>query len=121
MAYDQQLADRITEAFLDRDVAFEAKRMMGGLCFMVDGKMCVGVTDGRLMARIDPASEAAALGRPGCRPMDFTGRPMKGFVFVEPAGTETAAQLAEWLEMALAFNPKAKASKRRSSSARRAR
>ncbi|KAF0175216.1 MAG: hypothetical protein FD161_3364 [Limisphaerales bacterium] len=121
MAYNQQLADRITEAFRDRGVAFEAKRMMGGLCFMVNGKMCAGVTDGRLMARIDPASEPEALGRPGCRPMDFTGRPMRGFVFVEPEGTGTAAQLAAWLELALAFNPKAKASKRRSASARRSR
>lgn len=113
MPYDQNLADRISRAFERKGVAFETKAMMGGLCFMVDGKMCVGVTDDRLMARIDPASEAAALAKPGCKPMDFTGRPMKGFVFVEPTGTRTSAMLDEWLALALEFNPKAKASKKR--------
>ena len=113
MPYDQNLAERLSRALGDKGVAFEAKPMMGGLCFMVDGKMCVGVADNRLMARIDPAAEADALSKPGCMPMDFTGRPMKGFVFIEPLGTRTAAQLAAWLDLALEFNPKAKASKKR--------
>lgn len=113
MAYDQTLADRISRAFEQKGVAFETKAMMGGLCFMVDGKMCGGVATDRLMARIDPVAEADALTRSGCRPMDFTGRPMRGFVFLEPAGTRTAAQLAAWLKLALDFNPKAKASKKR--------
>ncbi|MCI0540250.1 MAG: TfoX/Sxy family protein [Verrucomicrobiales bacterium] len=116
MAYDSQLADRIRRVFEQKGVAFEAKAMMGGLCFMVNGKMCVGVADHRLMARIDidPDQYADALTKPGCKPMDFTGRPMKGFVFVEPDGIRTARQLASWLELALAFNPKEKASKKRS-------
>ncbi|HEY5793062.1 MAG TPA: TfoX/Sxy family protein [Chthoniobacterales bacterium] len=113
MPYDQNLAGRVSRAFEQKGATFETKSMMGGLCFMVDGKMCAGITGDLLMARIDPAEEAAALKRTGCKPMDFTGRPMKGFVFIEPTGTRTAAQLAAWLNLALEFNPKAKASKKR--------
>lgn len=113
MPYDEQLATRVTRAFETEGVGFEVKKMMGGLCFMVDGKMCVGVVENRLMARIDPAAEADALRQPGCKPMDFTGRPMRGFVFIEPLGTHSPEQLTAWLELALAFNPKAKVSKKR--------
>ncbi len=113
MAYDTALADRVTDMFTARRVPFETKAMMGGLCFMVDGKMCVGVEKDRLMVRLDPAVEAGALARPGCKPMDFTGRPMKGYVFVHPEGCETAALLRHWLDLALEFNPRAKASKKR--------
>lgn len=113
MAYDLELADRVRRFFEGRGVPFEAKAMMGGLCFMVNDKMCVGVADHRLMARIDPDGYADALTKPGCKPMDFTGRPMKGFVFIEPDGIRTARQLASWLDLALAFNPKATASKKR--------
>ena len=113
MAYDSALADRVSDAFTARRVAFETKAMMGGLCFMVDGKMCVGVEKQRLMVRLDPAEEAEALKLPGCKPMDFTGRPMKGFVFVHPEGYESEEQLARGLDLALDFNPRAKASRRR--------
>jgi TfoX/Sxy family transcriptional regulator of competence genes len=115
MPYDEQLAARVRGFFEERKVACEAKPMMGGLCFMVDGKMCVGVAGERLMARIDPAAEAEALAKPGCKPMDFTGRPMRGFVFVEPEGIRTTWQLAAWLNLALEFNPRAKASKKKKS------
>ena len=114
MAYDEQLAERIRRSLRKARVRFEEKRMMGGLCFMVDGKMCVGVEKDRLMARIDPAAYDAALRRKGCAPMDFTGRPMRGFVFVNSAGVTTDAELESWLKLALEFNPKAKASKRKS-------
>ena len=113
MAHDSALADRLTDALTARRVAFETKAMMGGLCFMVDGKMCVGVEKARLMVRLDPAVEAEALKLPGCKPMDFTGRPMKGFVFVHPEGYESDDQLARWLDLALDFNPRAKASRQR--------
>jgi TfoX/Sxy family transcriptional regulator of competence genes len=113
MAYDEQLAIRVRNGFKRRKVAFEEKRMMGGLCFMVTGKMCVGVEKNRLMARIDPAVYDAALRRKGCVPMDFTGRPMRGFVFVNPAGLTTDDELDDWLKLALEFNPKAKASKKK--------
>jgi TfoX/Sxy family transcriptional regulator of competence genes len=114
MAYNEHLAERIRRSFSRRNVRFEEKRMMGGLCFMVDSKMCVGVERNRLMARIDPEACDAALRKEGCTPMDFTGRPMRGFVFVNPTGLTTDSELDDWLNLALDFNPKAKASKRRS-------
>jgi TfoX/Sxy family transcriptional regulator of competence genes len=105
VAYDEQLAERVRE--------FEEKRMMGGLCFMVDGKMCVGVEKERLMARMDPEVCEQALQRKGCTPMDFTGRPMRGFVFVNREGFGSDGDLDSWLELALDFNPRAKSSKKR--------
>jgi TfoX/Sxy family transcriptional regulator of competence genes len=113
MAYDEELADRVRRMFDERIVAFEEKRMMGGLCFMVDGKMCVGVEKERLMVRLDPAMYDDALGRNGCEPMDFTGRPMRGFVFVNAEGTATTRDLASWLNLALEFNPRAASSKKK--------
>jgi TfoX/Sxy family transcriptional regulator of competence genes len=114
MAYDDELADRVRRIFADRNVAFEEKRMMGGLCFMVDGKMCVGVEKERLMARIDPGVYDTALGRKGCVPMDFTGKPMRGFVFVNAEGVMTKRDLESWLDLALEFNPRAVSSKKKS-------
>jgi TfoX/Sxy family transcriptional regulator of competence genes len=114
MAYDEQLATRIRRGFSKQQVRFEEKRMMGGLCFLVDGKMCIGAEKNRLMARIDPAVYDSALKRIGCVPMDFTGRPMRGFVFVKPEGLSTDAELEAWLKLALEFNPKAKSSKKKS-------
>jgi TfoX/Sxy family transcriptional regulator of competence genes len=112
MAYDEQLAERIRRAFGHRKVPFAEKRMMGGLCFMVDSKMCVGVEKDHLMVRIDPEVYDDALRGKGCVRMDFTGRPMRGFVFVNQAGLTTADELGHWLKLALDFNPKAKASKK---------
>lgn len=94
---------------------------MGGLCFMIDGKMCVGVEKERLMARIDPEIYEISLRRKGCVPMDVTGRPMRGFVFVTGEGLASEHDLALWLELALEFNPKAVSSrkkKRKAASAR---
>lgn len=113
MAYDEQLAARIREYFGARGIAFEEKRMMGGLCFMIDGKMCVGVEGERLMARIDPDIYETALSRKGCVPMDFTGRPMRGFVFVEAEGLMSEHDLASWLDLALEFNPRAVSSRKK--------
>lgn len=87
--------------------------MMGGLCFMVDGKMCVGVEKERLMVRLDPVEAETLLERPGAAPMDFTGRPMKGYLWVYEEGARRAADLGFWLDRALAFNPHAKASKKK--------
>lgn len=113
MARDTTLSDRVTDLLTRRRVAFEAKAMMGGLCFMVDDKMCLGVTGTRLMVRLDPALQDEALQHPGCAPMDFTGRPMNGFIYVHPEGHDSEAQLRHWVDLALAFNPKAKSSKKR--------
>lgn len=113
MAYDEQLAIRVRNVFAKRKVTFAEKRMMGGLCFLVDGKMCVGVEKERLMVRLDPEIYEDALRCKGCAPMDFTGRPMRGFVFVNPDGLAGSRDLASWVDLALEFNPKAKSSKKR--------
>lgn len=111
MAYDEQLAERVRKGFSKRKVKFAEKRMMGGLCFMVDDKMCLGVEKERLMVRIDPAIYESALTRKGCMPMDFTGRPLRGFVYVRPEVLAAEEELAHWLESALEYNPRAKSSK----------
>ena len=111
MAYDPELAARVRQWFCRQAITAEEKRMMGGLCFLVDGKMCLGVESERLMVRLDPAVYEAALLRPGCRPMDFTGRPMKGFVWVTREAVGTDPGLHEWAALALEFNPRAKSSK----------
>lgn len=113
MAYDKTLADRVTDMLTACRASFEIKAMMGGLCYMVNGKMCVGVVGDRLMLRLDPVIESEALAEPGCRPMDFTGRPMKGFVFVGPEGCEAEARLRHWIHLALDFNPRAVPSMKR--------
>jgi TfoX/Sxy family transcriptional regulator of competence genes len=87
--------------------------MMGGLCFLVNGKMCAGVVRNLLMARIDPEKTQEAFARKGCREMDFTHRPMKGFIFVEPEGIDRDTDLQYFMELAMEFNPRAKASKKR--------
>src|SRR5688500_6641076 len=111
MAYNENLADRIrTELSALRKV--EEKKMMGGLTFMVNGKMCVGVVSDDLMVRLAPEEYEKALERKGCREMDFTGKPMRGFVFVDNEGTKTKKDLEYWIDLALAYNKKAKASKK---------
>ncbi|MCB2221610.1 MAG: TfoX/Sxy family protein [Bacteroidetes bacterium] len=111
MPYNEFLADRIKRLLLEQKVFFEAKKMMGGLAFMVNDKMCVGVIKDELMVRIDPEIYEASLQKPGCHIMDFTGRPMKGFVMVNAEGIDMDDDLAYWIGLALHFNPKAKSSK----------
>ncbi len=113
MAYDHILADRIDRILQERKVHFESKKMMGGLCYMVDDKMCVGVVKGDLMARIGIEAADASQNKLGCRPMDFTGRPMKGYVFIGPEGTDLDNDLEAWMKLALDFNPIAKSSKKK--------
>ncbi len=88
-------------------------KMMGGLCFMVDDKMCIGIVKESLMARIDPEEEDDLLSKEGSKPMDFTGRPMKGYLFIEPEGVDMDEDLDFWVEKCLDFNPKAKSSKKK--------
>lgn len=119
MAYDELLADRIRCFFSDKEVSFLDKKMMGGLCFMVDEKMACGIhidnklDDSLLMARIGEDATEQALDHPHCMPMDFTGRPMKGFVFIESMGFESDHDLHHWLQLCLDFNPLAKKSAKR--------
>jgi TfoX/Sxy family transcriptional regulator of competence genes len=88
--------------------------MMGGLCYMVQDKMAVGIVNGSLMARIDPQVYERVLKKEGCRPMDFTGKPMKGFVFVDPTGIDMDKDLEYWIQLCLDYNPIAKSSKKTS-------
>jgi len=87
--------------------------MMGGLAFMVNDKMCIGITNSDLMARIDPDIYEEALTRKGVREMDLTKKPMKGWIYVSPEGIDTDEKLVSWIQLALDFNPKAKSSKKR--------
>ncbi len=118
MAYDEFLADRVRRTFGELRVAFVEKNMMGGLVYMVDEKMCVGILKDRktgedkIMARIGEEEYEAALKEKGSREMDFTGTPMKGFVFIGPDGFDSDEDLEYWLKMALKFNPQAKKSKK---------
>ena len=119
MAYDEYLADRIKHTFNEKRVSFEARKMMGGLCFMVDDKMCCGIhinkktNDGLLMARIGEAVYEKELAKEVCLPMDFTGRPMKGYIFVTPDGFDMEEDLAYWIQLCINFNPLAKSSKKK--------
>ena len=113
MAYDAYLAERIRRVFLAKQVPVFEKKMMGGLTFMVDEKMCIGIVKNDMMARIDPEIQEEALKKPGCRPMDFTKRPMKGFVFISPEGVDMDDDLEYWIDLALEYNPKAKRSKKK--------
>lgn len=87
--------------------------MFGGLCFMVNDKMCLGVEQERIMVRIDPAVYEEALEKDGCTPMDFTGKVMKGYVFVDAAVLNTNKRLDYWVQLALDFNKRAKVSKKK--------
>lgn len=118
MAYSEWLADRIRLVLADKGVDYLEKKMMGGLCFMVDDKMCFGVVKEDLMARIGPEAQDQALEKPGCRAMDFTGRPMKGYVFVEPSALDMDSDLADWIQLCLDFNPLAKSSKKKKKAAK---
>lgn len=112
MAYSESLADRL-RVHLASQENLEEKNMMGGLTFMVNGKMCLGIVKDDLMVRLNPDIHDQAVEKNGCREMDFTGRPMKGYVFVSPEAVETEKELSYWVNLALDYNPLAKASKKK--------
>jgi TfoX/Sxy family transcriptional regulator of competence genes len=112
MVYSEKLAIRIRER-LSGLTAVEEKKMMGGLTFMYNGKMCLGIIKDELMCRIDPAIHDAAIERPGCRTMDFTQRPMSGYVLIAESGLKTKKDFDYWVGLALDFNKHAKSSKKR--------
>jgi TfoX/Sxy family transcriptional regulator of competence genes len=116
MAYSEILAERVRNLFGTKNLAVEEKKMMGGLTFMVKGKMCIGILKDDLMARIAPEEYENALTKSGCREMDFTGKPMKGFVFIGPEGTHSKENLSYWVDLALDYNERAKASRKRKKS-----
>jgi TfoX/Sxy family transcriptional regulator of competence genes len=111
MAYNDKLASRVREALASKRKVKE-KKMMGGLTFMVNDKMCIGILQEDLMLRIDPGIYEIVLEKHGCREMNFTGRPMKGFVFVSEDGYKTKKDFDYWINLALDYNKKAKASRK---------
>jgi TfoX/Sxy family transcriptional regulator of competence genes len=102
MAFDEALADRVRDLLADRAELSE-RRMFGGIAFMLGGNMAVGVIGEDLMVRLDPADAQRALAEPHARPMDFTGKPAKNMVYVDPGGTAGDAALASWVEAGAAF------------------
>ena len=102
MAFDPGLADRVRTVLADR-TACDERAMFGGLAFMVGGHMACGVLGDDLVLRLGPEGADEALDRPGVRPMDFTGRPMKSYVFVASEVVGDDVSLGDWLDGALAF------------------
>ena len=102
MAYDEKLASRIRKELVRRGDVVE-KHMFGGVAFMVRGHMSCGVAGPSLMVRVDPAEGDRLLREPNVRPMDFTGKPMRGFLFVDAPGIATAASLRKWIGRAVGF------------------
>jgi TfoX/Sxy family transcriptional regulator of competence genes len=102
MAYDEGLANRV-RGVLGRRAHVSEKKMFGGIAFLLDGKMFCGVAKDQLMVRVGPDRHEEALGRRHVRPMDFTGRPMNGYVFVAAAGCRTPAAVEPWVERSIAF------------------
>ena len=102
MAYDEALAERIRLALAGQDAVTERK-MFGGIAFMVGGNMACGVIRDDLMVRVGPDAHDAAIAEPHVRPMDFGHRPMRGMVYVEPAGVRSDKDLARWVDAGAAM------------------
>lgn len=102
MAYDPEAAARLRKAY-EAVSGVDEKKMFGGIAFMVNGHMSCGVVNSLLMVRVGPRLYEEALSRSHARPMDFTGKPMKGFVFVAPEGFASDAALSSWVESSLEF------------------
>ncbi len=113
MAYNEKLANMTRELIAQTHKNVEEKAMFGGLCFMVNNKMALGVEKERLMVRLDPAIYDEVMEKEGCMPMDFSGKLMKGFVFVDADVLNTKKKLEYWVKLALEFNKFAKASKKK--------
>lgn len=112
MAYSEDLANRIRERFAELP-DIEEKEMMGGLTFMYNQKMCVGIIKYELMCRIDPALHKECVEKIGCRTMDFTKRPMKGYIMVDESGMKSQIDLDYWINLAIDFNKRSKSSKKK--------
>lgn len=112
MAFNERLAERVRAA-LDGRAGISERKMFGGLAFLLDGKMCVGVLGDELVVRSGAERYAESLKRPHARPMDFTGRSMTGMVYVAPAGTSRGAALQRWVKLGLEAASAATPSKRR--------
>lgn len=118
MPYNEDAADKIRLFFSDKEIDWSEKLMFGGICFMIDEKMCTGLLFNKkagedyLMCRIGEQEAEAALEQPFCIPMTFSGRPMTGYVFITEEGFRSYKDLSYWLQLCLNFNPLAKKSKK---------
>jgi TfoX/Sxy family transcriptional regulator of competence genes len=113
MPCNEKIADAVRELISISHTNVEEKKMFGGLCFMVNDKMCIGVESERLMVRLNPDKNDEVLKKEGCKPMDFTGKIMKGYFFVDADELGTKKKLKYWVDLALEFNKIAKASKKK--------
>ena len=111
MAYDEVLAQRVRKLLPTSKV--EEKKMMGGLTFMVNWKMCVGIVKDELMVRLDPVLHEKVLEKKGCHEMDMMKRKIRGFVLVSPEGLTSKRDFDYWIRLALDFNKDAKVSKKK--------
>ena len=103
MVYNEQLAGKIRTLLQARRKGFSEKKMFGGMEFMLNGSMCCGALKDDLVVRVGPERYEEALALPHARPMDFTGRKMKGFVYVDPKGWSDDAALKKWVDMGVAY------------------
>ena len=113
MPYNEKLADRTREIISVLNKNVEEKQMFGGLCFMVDDKMCVGIKADHIMVRIDPLLYEEAMEQEGCKPMIHGKKTMKAFLFVDEAVLNTKKKLEYWLNLALEYNAVVKVSKKK--------
>jgi TfoX/Sxy family transcriptional regulator of competence genes len=113
MAYNEKLANQTRELIALTHKKVEEKKMFGGLCFMVNDKMCIGIEKERLMVRLDPAVYDEVMEKEGCTAMDFTGKVMKGYVFVRADSVTARKKLQYWVNLALEYNKIAKPSKKK--------
>lgn len=111
MGYSEHLANRVRLKLAELS-NIEEKEMMGGLTFMFNNKMCVGIIKDELMCRIDPSLHELVIEKLGCRTMDFTKRPMKGYIMVEEIAIKSSDELDYWIKLAIDFNSKAKSTKK---------
>jgi len=102
MAYDLTLAQRVRTQ-LAGEPGFAERHMFGGLCFLIHGNMCCGVVGGDLVVRVGKGNHEMVASLPHARPMDFTGRPLRGMIYVDAAGVEELAQLQHWVARGVAF------------------
>ena len=112
MAYSEKLANRMREALVHLK-NIEEKEMMGGLAFMYNNKMCVGIIKDEMMCRIDPNLYEDSLEKNGCREMDFTVRPMRGWIMIEEPGMKNKKDFEYWINLAVEYNAISKSSKKK--------
>jgi len=113
MAYDAYQEERINRILDEMKLDYHSKKMMGGLCYMMDDKMLCGIVKNQLMARIGVDAYEEALTKDHVSEMNFTGRAMKGYVFVDEEGMDMDEDLEYWIQKCIDFNPMAKSSKKK--------